>query len=141
MPIKRWGRRGYSGGETRCGLVGQAMKDKFMSETRQIIATSLFDLLRDRVVIVTGGGKVIGKVYSKRLSEVGARVVIVEVDVEARKGVAEEIRASDNEAVAVATDVADWRERRSRSSEGSTAYQQRLAHERAASQALVRDHS
>ncbi len=77
-----------------------------MTETEGLSATSLFDL-RDRVVIVTGGGKGIGKVYSKRFSEVGARVVIAEIDAEAGEATAEEIKASDGEAVAVATDIAD----------------------------------
>lgn len=82
-----------------------------MSATEQALVAPLFDL-RDRVVIVTGGGKGIGKVYSKRFSEAGARVVIAEIDAEAGETTAQEIRTSEGEAVAVATDIAD---------EGSTA--------------------
>ena len=33
-----------------------------------------------RVVIVTGGAKGIGKVYSERLAEAGAKVVIADID-------------------------------------------------------------
>lgn len=66
----------------------------------------LFDL-EDRVIIVTGGGKSIGKVYSQRLAEVGARVIIAEIDAEAGEETAEEIRASEGQALAVETDVSD----------------------------------
>ncbi len=38
--------------------------------------------LDGRVVIVTGGGKGIGKVYSLRLAEAGARVVVADIDQE-----------------------------------------------------------
>ncbi len=41
-------------------------------------AASLFDL-RGRVVIVTGGAVGIGAVYSERLVEAGARVVVADV--------------------------------------------------------------
>ena len=60
-----------------------------------------------RVVIVTGGGKGIGKVYCRRLAEAGARVVIADIDAEANEATAAEIHAAGGEAVPVATDVAD----------------------------------
>lgn len=77
-----------------------------MTQTEGSRAASIFNV-EDRVVIVTGGGKGIGKIYSQRFSEVGARVVVAEVDADAGEAAAEEIRASGGEAVAVPTDIAD----------------------------------
>jgi 3-oxoacyl-[acyl-carrier protein] reductase len=63
-----------------------------------------FDL-EGRVVIVTGGGKGIGKVYAQEFGKVGARVVATDIDGAAAEAVAGGIRASGGEAVGLATDV------------------------------------
>jgi 3-oxoacyl-[acyl-carrier protein] reductase len=63
-----------------------------------------FDLT-DRVVIVTGGAKGIGKIYSTRLAEAGARVVIADIDAEANRALASELQGRGLEAVEIATDV------------------------------------
>lgn len=61
--------------------------------------------LKDRVVIVTGGGVGIGKAYSKAVAKEGAKVVVADIqDVEARK-VAADIAQAGGEAIAVAVDV------------------------------------
>jgi len=65
-----------------------------------------FDL-NDRVVIVTGGGKGIGKVYAREFARAGARVVAADIDGEAAKSVAAEIAAQGGEALGLATDIAD----------------------------------
>lgn len=65
-----------------------------------------FDL-RGRVVIVTGGGSGIGKVYSTRLVEAGARVLIADLKAEDAQGTAEALKGKAGEALAVATDVSD----------------------------------
>lgn len=62
--------------------------------------------LTDRVVIVTGGAKGIGKVYSQRLIEAGARVVIADIDKAANDAWAEELVKSGGEAISQPTDVA-----------------------------------
>jgi len=67
---------------------------------------ALFDL-SDRVVIVTGGGKGIGKVYSEQLAAVGARVVIAEIDAAAGEAAAAGIAAAGGQALALATDISD----------------------------------
>ena len=59
--------------------------------------------LEGRVAIVTGGGHGIGKFYSRRLAEEGAKLVIAEIDGPAGERVAGEIAG----AIAVRTDVAD----------------------------------
>jgi 3-oxoacyl-[acyl-carrier protein] reductase len=61
--------------------------------------------LKDRVVIVTGGGVGIGKAYSLGVAKEGARVVVADIqDAEARK-VAADINGAGGQAMAVAVDV------------------------------------
>jgi len=63
--------------------------------------------VKGHVVIVTGGGKGIGRVYCQSLSNLGARVVVADVDAESAQATAVDIRADGGEAVAVHTDVSD----------------------------------
>jgi 3-oxoacyl-[acyl-carrier protein] reductase len=73
-----------------------------MAETQPALLS-----VKDRVVIVTGGGKGIGKVYSERLAEAGAHVVVADID---EKATAETVTAISNaggKAFAQPTDVSD----------------------------------
>lgn len=63
--------------------------------------------LAGRVVIVTGGGHGIGRAYCEGLAREGARVVVADVDGAAATAVADALRASGAEALALATDVSD----------------------------------
>ncbi len=65
-----------------------------------------FDLA-GRVVIITGGGKGIGKVYAREFARAGARVVAADIDGEAAESVAGEIAAEGGAALALRTDIAD----------------------------------
>lgn len=65
-----------------------------------------FDLT-GRVVIVTGGGAGIGRVYCQRLAQVGASVVAADVDGRAASDCAQGIAESGGRAVGVACDVSD----------------------------------
>ena len=60
-----------------------------------------------KVVIVTGGGTGIGKVYSQRLAQAGARVVLADIAGKAAEAVALGIREAGGEAIAIRTDVID----------------------------------
>jgi len=61
--------------------------------------------LRGRVIIVTGGGTGIGKVYSQRMCEAGAKVVLADIAADAAEETARGIRARGGECIAIATDV------------------------------------
>ena len=63
--------------------------------------------LAGRTIIVTGGGKGIGKVYCRHLAAAGARLVVADIDGEASVEVAKEIVSKGGVAVAEPTDVAD----------------------------------
>ena len=66
----------------------------------------MLDNLRDRVAIVTGASRGIGRGVARRLGAVGAVVIAAARDDHA-DGVAEEIRASGGQALAVSVDVTD----------------------------------
>lgn len=68
--------------------------------------TNRFDLA-GRSVIITGGGKGIGKVYALEFARAGARVLAADIDGPAAEGTAREIAAAGGEAIATTTDVSD----------------------------------
>ena len=67
--------------------------------------TDRFDLT-GRIVIITGGGKGIGKVYAEEFAKAGARVVAADIDGAAARSVANALTAQGLDAVGVATDIA-----------------------------------
>src|SRR6266581_6727922 len=64
-----------------------------------------FDLA-GRTVIITGGGKGIGKVYVEEFAKAGARVVAADVDGAAAKSVAETASAQGLQVLGLTTDIA-----------------------------------
>ena len=61
----------------------------------------------DRVAIITGGAKGIGKACARRLSEDGCQVVIADIDQEAGQALADELGADKGKALFVSCDVSD----------------------------------
>lgn len=68
--------------------------------------TNRFDLT-GLVVIVTGGGKGIGKVYSQEFAKAGAKIVAADIDLAAAEAVAKNIHGEGQSAIGIGTDVAD----------------------------------
>ena len=70
--------------------------------------TKMIDGLKDRVVIVTGGGHGIGKAYCHGFAEAGAKVVIADIDAVAAERAAAEIgKDTGAKAIAVHVDVSN----------------------------------
>lgn len=67
-------------------------------------AKNLFDVA-GRVVIVTGGGRGIGRVYCKAFAEAGMRVVAADIHGEEAERAAAEIRAAGGEALGLRADI------------------------------------
>ena len=65
-----------------------------------------FDLA-GKVVVITGGGKGIGRVYAREFARVGARVVAADIDGEAAKAVAADLDKAGGESLGLSTDIAD----------------------------------
>ena len=61
--------------------------------------------LQDKVAVVTGAGKGIGRGIALRLARDGFAIASLDLDAEAAEAVAAEIRDGDGEAIAVAVDV------------------------------------
>ena len=63
--------------------------------------------LRDRVVIITGGGQGIGRNHAKRFAEQGSHIVIAEFNGDAGRNVEREITEAGGSALFVETDVSN----------------------------------
>lgn len=64
-------------------------------------------LLKDRVAIITGGGRGIGRAFALRFAREGATVVIADIMEENAQKVAEEIKSAGGQALVVPTDVSN----------------------------------
>jgi 3-oxoacyl-[acyl-carrier protein] reductase len=63
--------------------------------------------LKDKVAIITGAGRGIGRVYALRFAEEGAKVVVADIVVELAQKVVKEIESKGGEALAISVNVSD----------------------------------
>lgn len=66
--------------------------------------------LQDKVALVTGAGRGIGKAIAGRLAEEGASVVVNDIDVAFAENLAKKFKKMGHPSLAVGADVANWQE-------------------------------
>jgi 3-oxoacyl-[acyl-carrier protein] reductase len=66
--------------------------------------------LENKVAVVTGSGRGIGKAIALHLAQAGASIVVSDIDAIAADQVASEIKAIGCESIAVATDISQFKE-------------------------------
>lgn len=64
--------------------------------------------LENKVAVVTGAGRGIGRAVAMRLAEEGAQVVVSDIEPSFARSVAERIRETGGKAVAIPLNVTDW---------------------------------
>jgi 3-oxoacyl-[acyl-carrier protein] reductase len=64
-------------------------------------------VLKDKVAIITGGGRGIGRAFALKFAEEGAKLLLPDISLERAESVAKEIKAKGGEAVAMKTDISD----------------------------------
>ena len=66
-------------------------------------------ILEGKAIVITGSGSGIGASYARHCAQLGARVVVNDIDEDAAKGVVAEILAAGGEAISCAGDISDWK--------------------------------
>ena len=64
-------------------------------------------VLQDKVAIITGAGRGLGKAFALRFADEGAKLLLPDISLERAQGTVEEIKAKGGEAVAMETDISE----------------------------------
>src|SRR5258707_9196470 len=85
------------------------MDPRFRGDDTELVVNVMgtnprFDLT-NRTVIITGGGRGIGRVYAQEFAKAGARVVAADIDKAAAMSIVEALAAQGFESLGLVTDV------------------------------------
>jgi 3-oxoacyl-[acyl-carrier protein] reductase len=69
-------------------------------------------VLKDKVAIITGAGRGLGKAFARRFAEEGARLLLPDISRERAEATAREIRDKGGEAYALSTDISEEKDTR-----------------------------
>jgi 3-oxoacyl-[acyl-carrier protein] reductase len=86
------------------------------------VPTAIYPSLKDRVVIITGGGQGLGRTYAHNFAAQGAIPVIAEIDEENGRRVVQEIERKGGRAMSIRTDVANEKSTREMAEAALAAY-------------------
>jgi 3-oxoacyl-[acyl-carrier protein] reductase len=64
-------------------------------------------VLKDKVAIITGAGRGIGREFALRFAREGAKLILPDISLEGAEDVVREIKAKGGEAIAIQTDISD----------------------------------
>ena len=64
-------------------------------------------VLKDKVAIITGGGRGIGRAFALRFAEEGAKLLLPDISLERAEDTVKEIKAKGGEAVTIQADISD----------------------------------
>ena len=74
-------------------------------------------ILKDKVAIITGAGRGLGKAFALRFAEEGAKLLLPDISLERAEGTVNEIKSAGGEAAAMLTDISEEKDTQKMSDE------------------------